>query len=456
MEGYEAMDIAQMSAEQKLAFLQKLVSEQNQAEIKDFFASLTHFEIANLLESFPYDVRSFLWESISDTAKGEVLSALSESARASLVKNLDPTEINEVTDRLDAQSTADIIESLQDVRGEDVIELMALARRDEVNEVLAYASDAVGRYMHTDVVRIRENVKLEVVQRYLRIKGEIKRSTQELMVVDEENHLLGVIHVVDLLRKDPSLLVADIMELPVKVPGKMAAIEAAKLLRSKNQNFAAVVDESDVLIGQLTAEDVLTLTVEESDQTVRHLAGLEEETDLFAPIRKSVNARTIWLGINLATAFLAAAVIGQFEAVIAQVVALAVLMPVVASMGGIAGSQTLTLTIRGLAMGKIIGSNQNVLFNKEFVIGIINGAIWALVVALISQVWFDDAMISVVIGLAILINMIAAGVAGVLIPLVLKKMGQDPALSGAVILTTVTDVVGFLSFLGLATLLILK
>lgn len=233
MEGYEAMDIAQMSAEQKLAFLQKLVSEQNQAEIKDFFASLTHFEIANLLESFPYDVRSFLWESISDTAKGEVLSALSESARASLVKNLDPTEINEVTDRLDAQSTADIIESLQDVRGEDVIELMALARRDEVNEVLAYASDAVGRYMHTDVVRIRENVKLEVVQRYLRIKGEIKRSTQELMVVDGENHLLGVIHVVDLLRKDPSLLVADIMELPVKVPGKMAAIEAAKLLRSK-------------------------------------------------------------------------------------------------------------------------------------------------------------------------------------------------------------------------------
>lgn len=456
MEGYEAMDIAQMSAEQKLAFLQKLVSEQNQAEIKGFFSSLTHFEIANLLESFPYDVRSFLWESISDTAKGEVLSALSESARASLVKNLDPTEISEVTDRLDAQSTADIIESLQDVRGEDVIELMALARRDEVNEVLAYASDAVGRYMHTDVVRIRENVKLEVVQRYLRIKGEIKRSTQELMVVDGENHLLGVIHVVDLLRKDPSLLVTDIMELPVKVSGKMAAIEAAKLLRSKNQNFAAVVDEFDVLIGQLTAEDVLTLTVEESDQTVRHLAGLEEETDLFAPIRKSVNARTIWLGINLATAFLAAAVIGQFEAVIAQVVALAVLMPVVASMGGIAGSQTLTLTIRGLAMGKIIGSNQNVLFNKEFVIGIINGAIWALVVALISQVWFEDVMISVVIGLAILINMIAAGVAGVLIPLVLKKMGQDPALSGAVILTTVTDVVGFLSFLGLATLLILK
>jgi len=201
---------------------------------------------------------------------------------------------------------------------------------------------------------------------------------------------------------------------------------------------------------------VLELTVEEGDQTVRHLAGLENEIDLFAPVRKSVNARTLWLGINLATAFLAAAVIGQFEAVIAQVVALAVLMPVVASMGGIAGSQTLTLTIRGLAMGKVIGSNQSVLFNKEFAIGLINGAIWALVVALISQIWFQDVMISLVIGTAILINMIAAGIAGVLIPLVLKRLGQDPALSGAVILTTVTDVVGFLSFLGLATMLILK
>lgn len=456
MDGIQTSEIEKMNAEQKLAFLQKLVADQNQADILDFFASLTSFEIANLIESFPYDSRPILWASVADSAKGEVLSALSESARAYLVKDLNATEICEVTHHLDAQDTADILASLQDSRGEDVIELMALARRDEVNEVLAYDPEAVGRYMHTDVVHIRENVKLEVVQRYLRIKGEIQKSTQELMVVDENNHLLGSLHVVELLRNDPSLMVADIMETPEKVLVTMAAIEAAKWLRFKNQNFAAVVDDTGVLVGQLTAADVLALTVEEGDQTVRHLAGIEEETDLFAPVRKSVNARTIWLGINLATAFLAAAVIGQFEAVIAQVVALAVLMPVVASMGGIAGSQTLTLTIRGLAMEKIIGSNQKVLFNKEFVIGLINGVIWALVVAMISQIWFDDVMISLVIGMAILINMSAAGIAGVLIPLFLKRLGQDPALSGAVILTTVTDVVGFLSFLGLATLLILN
>lgn len=445
-----------LTPEDKLAYLQTLVAEERQADIVDFFAKLTGFEIAYLVESFPYESRDILWQSVSDDIKGEVLSGLNESARVHLVKNLNASEICEVTHHLDAQNTADILESLQDKLGEDVIEQMELARRDQVNEVLAYDPHAVGRYMHTDVVRIRENKKLEVVQRYLRIKGEIQKTTLELMVVDGENHLLGTLHVVDLLRHDPSLLVSEIMASPEKVLDTMDAIEAAKLLRFKNQNFAAVVDESGVLMGQLTAADVLALTVEESDQTVRHLAGIEEETDLFAPVKKSVNARTLWLGINLATAFLAAAVIGQFEAVIAQVVALAILMPVVASMGGIAGSQTLTLTIRGLAMGKVVGSNQNVLFNKEFIIGLINGAIWALVVAAISLIWFEDRMISLVIGLAILINMIAAGIAGVLIPLVLKRMGQDPALSGAVILTTVTDVVGFLSFLGLATLLILN
>jgi len=450
------LEMTGLSAEEKLVFLQALVAEHRQSEIIEFFASLTGSEIANLIESFPYDARDALWEGLSDDQKGEVLSSLNESARAHLIKNLDASEICEVTHHLDAQDTADILDSLQDKRGEDVIDMMALSRRDEINQVLAYESDAVGRYMHTDVVRIRENIKLEVVQRYLRIKGEIQKNTLELMVVDGEHHLLGTLHVVELLRYDPSLLVADIMETPEKVLDTMNAIEAAKLLRFKNQHFAAVVNESGVLVGQLTAADVLELTVEEGDQTVRHLAGLENEIDLFAPVRKSVNARTLWLGINLATAFLAAAVIGQFEAVIAQVVALAVLMPVVASMGGIAGSQTLTLTIRGLAMGKVIGSNQSVLFDKEFAIGLINGAIWALVVALISQIWFQDVMISLVIGTAILINMIAAGIAGVLIPLVLKRLGQDPALSGAVILTTVTDVVGFLSFLGLATMLILK
>jgi len=445
-----------VSSEDKLLYIQTLVAEKREQEVCDLFAGLTENELSHILESFPQNQRQALWVCVPDEIRGEVLAELNEDARLAILQDLKAEEINEITKDLDAQDTAEILGSLEQNLEDDVMQGMNASRREEVQNVLDYETDAVGRYMHTDTVSIRENVKLEVVQRYLRIKNIIHKGTLELMVVDENSRLLGSLHVVELIRNDPELMVVDIMEQPDTVLDTMSAIEAAKYIRSKHHHFAPVINECGVLMGQLTADDVFELTLEESEQTVMNMAGLDEEEDLFAPIKKSVNGRTIWLGINLATAFLAAAVIGQFEAVITQVVALAVLMPVVASMGGIAGSQTLTLTIRGLAMGKIGGTNRVVLFNKEFWIGIINGLIWAVIVAIIAQLWFGDIMISIVIGLAILINMIAAAVSGVVVPLILKRFGQDPALSGAVILTTVTDVVGFLSFLGLATLLILN
>ena len=444
------------TTEEKLLFIQTLVKEEQSNEVCSLFNSLTENELAHILESFASEDRDKLWLCVPDNMRGEVLAELNEDARLGLLDGLEVAELSEITKDLDAQDTAEILDSLDEHVEANVIEQMDDSRREEVQSVLAYDEDAVGRYMHTDTISIREDVKLEVVQRFLRMKGNIKQDTQELMVVDADNRLLGTLHVVDLIRNDQEHFVHEFMEPPQSVVDSMSAIEAAKQIRAKNLHFAPVVSECGVLMGQLTADDVLELTLEESGQTVMKMAGLDEDDDLFAPVKKSVNARTIWLGINLATAFLAAAVIGQFEAVIAQVVALAVLMPVVASMGGIAGSQTLTLTIRGLAMGKIGGSNRTILFKKEFWIGIINGFVWALIVALIAQLWFADIMISIVIGLAILINMIAASVAGVIVPLILKRFGQDPALSGAVILTTVTDVVGFLSFLGLATVLILN
>jgi len=444
------------TTEAKLLYIQGLVKEEQEADVCSLFEGLTENELAHILESFPKEGRDKLWLCVPDTLRGEVLAELNEDARLSLISDIEAEELSEITKDLDAQDTAEILDSLTDEVEAGVIEQMDLSRREEVQTVLAYDEDAVGRYMHTDTVSIREDVKLDVVQRYLRMKNDIQQDTQELMVVDADNRLLGTLHVVDLIRNDQDSLVSAFMEESEAVVDTMSAIEAAKQIRAKNLHFAPVVNECGVLMGQLTADDVLEITLEESGQAVMKMAGLDEEDDLFAPVKKSVNARTIWLGINLATAFLAAAVIGQFEAVIAQVVALAVLMPVVASMGGIAGSQTLTLTIRGLAMGKIGGSNRSILFKKEFWIGIINGFVWAVVVAVIAHLWFADIMISLVIGLAILINMVAAAVSGVVVPLILKRLGQDPALSGAVILTTVTDVVGFLSFLGLASLLILK
>ncbi|MBN2865215.1 MAG: magnesium transporter [Thiotrichales bacterium] len=444
------------TTEEKLLYIQGLVREERDDEVCALFNGLTENELAHILESFPPGGREKLWVCVPDSLRGEVLAELNEDVRLGLLSGIEVDELSEMTKDLDAQDTAEILGSLDEDVEANVIEQMDVIRREEVQSVLAYDEAAVGRYMHSRTVSIREDVKLEVVQRFLRIKGDITQDTQELMVVDADNRLLGTLHVVDLIRNDQEALVAEFMEEPEAVTDTMDAIEAAKQIRAKNLHFAPVVSECGVLIGQLTADDVLELTLEESGQTVMNLAGLDEEEDLFAPVKKSVNARTIWLGINLATAFLAAAVIGQFEAVIAQVVALAVLMPVVASMGGIAGSQTLTLTIRGLAMGKIGGTNRSILFKKEFWIGIINGFVWAIVVALIAQLWFEDIMISLVIGLAILINMVAAAISGVVVPLILKRFGQDPALSGAVILTTVTDVVGFLSFLGLASILILK
>lgn len=444
------------TTEEKLLHIQSLVSDQLDEEVCALFSGLTENELAHFLESFPYEAREKLWQCVPDELRGEVLAELNIDIRQTLLEGVDGVEISELTKDLDAQDTAEILDSLQADVGADAFENMALQKREEVQSVLAYDESAVARYMHTDTISIRENVKLEVVQRFLRMKGTIHTDTQELMVVDEHNRLLGTLHIVDLIKHDQESLVSSLMKEPESVLDSANAIEAAKQIRAKNLHFAPVVNLEGVLMGQLTADDVLEITLEESGQTVMHLAGLDEEEDLFSPIRSSVKGRTLWLGINLATAFLAAWVIGQFEEVIAQVVALAVLMPVVASMGGIAGSQTLTLTIRGLSTGKIGGTNRSWLFNKEFGLGVINGVIWAIVVAVIALLWFNDIVISIVIGMAILINMIAAAVSGVIVPLVLKNLGQDPALSGAVILTTVTDVIGFMSFLGLATLLILK
>lgn len=443
------------NTEDKLLYLQELVKESRNEEVCALFSNLTEHELAHILESFADGSREKLWLCVPSSLRGEVLAELNEDVRQGLISGLEVEELHEITKNLDAQDTAEILNSLEKSVETDVIEQMHSTRREEVQSVLAYDVAVVGRYMHTDTVSIREDVKLEVVQRFLRIKNCLSQEAQALMVVDIDNRLLGILHVADLIRHEQTTLVSEWMEEPEAVVDTMDAVEAVKQIRSKNLSFSPVVNEYGTLIGQLTADDVLELTLEESDQTLMNMGGLDEDEDLFAPVKKSVNARTIWLAVNLATAFLAAAVIGQFEAVIAQVVALAVLMPVVASMGGIAGSQTLTLTIRGLSMGKIGGSNRSILFMKEFWIGIINGFVWAVIVALIAQFWFKDIMISLVIGLAILINMIAAAISGVIVPLALKQLGQDPAISGAVILTTVTDVVGFLSFLGLASFFIL-
>jgi magnesium transporter len=310
--------------------------------------------------------------------------------------------------------------------------------------------------MDVDVVTVRADVDVEVVLRYLRRRGAVLVKTDSLIVVDRENVYLGILPLATLVTASPDALVGDIME--IDADGIQASTDTASVAIQFEQRdllSAAVVDSSGILLGRITVDDVIDVIREQSAHTYMSAAGLDEEDDIFAPVLDSTKRRSMWLGINLATAFLAAWVIGRFEATIEQLVALAILMPVVASMGGVAGSQTLTIVIRGLALGQIGSANARLLLYQELAIGLLNGVLWALVVALIGGLWFQDVWLGAVIGVAVVVNLVVAAFAGAVIPLILRRINVDPALAGGVVLTTVTDVVGFVAFLGLATLFLL-
>jgi magnesium transporter len=309
--------------------------------------------------------------------------------------------------------------------------------------------------MNIDIVSVRADVTLDVVMRYLRLLREIPEKTDSLMVVDRENKYLGVLALTDILSKDPESSVGEVMTTKTGIPALTPANDVTKMFEQRDLFSAAVVDENNMLLGRITVDDVVDVIQEEAEHTVRSMAGLGMD-DMFAPVIPSVKRRAVWLAVNVCTAFLAAYVIGRFEDTIEQLVALAVLMPIVAGMGGIAGSQTLTITVRGIALGQLGRSNVRALILKELAVGIMNGIIWACVVAGIVIFWFGNWQLGTVIGFAMLINLSIAALSGTIIPLTLKHLGIDPAIASPVFLTTVTDVVGFVTFLGLATLFLLS
>lgn len=444
------------TSEEQLVYLQQLIEAENHTAICDVLAEEEPADIANLLESFPANLRRKIWPAVPENLVGEVLAEVAEDIRAEYLTDLSVLDVTEIVKGLDAQEVAEVLDVVDDELKTGVYESLDEIIRSQVEVLQAYDEDTVGRYMDPETVNVKQGVTLEAVQRFVRIHKLLDEESQEIMVTDKDKHLLGTITLIDLVKQNQDALVEEFMYKPFTLNDSMKINEAASILRSRELYFAPVTNADGVLVGQLNMADILEITQDDSDLTLKHMSRVSDEDELFSPILQSAKSRGIWLGINLATAFLAAAVIGQFEAVLEQVVALAVLMPVVASMGGIAGSQTLTVVIRGLALGQIAGNNKIWLFNKELWVGLTNGVIWALVVGMIAHFWFGNIQISLVIAIAILINMTVANLAGIAIPLILKKFKIDPALSGAVILTTVTDVAGFLSFLGLATLIILN
>jgi magnesium transporter len=432
------------------------LAEGNTELLRQALTELHPAEIADLLEGMPPEERRVTWELVPDDIRGEVLTHVHDEARATLIDEMDHAELVSAAEQMDVEDLAEVLGELPDDLTESILAALDRDHRQRLEAVLSYPEESAGRLMSTDVISVRRDVTLAVVLRWLRRHHELPPHTDALMVLANDGRYLGRLDMADLVTTDPGLLVAEVMKAEAEtVRASASEREIAALFDRRDLISVAVLDQEDRLLGRITVDDVLDVIREEADRRLLQTAGLEEEEDLFAPVIPSARRRGIWLGINLVTVLIAAWVIGNFEEALSQIVALAVLMPVVASMGGIAGSQTLTLTIRGLALDQIASSNVRWLMVKEIFVGILNGLIWAAVVAVVAYLWFQSGGIAAVIAAAMVINLLAAAASGVAIPLVLHRVGIDPALSGAVILTTVTDVVGFLSFLGLASLFLL-
>lgn len=412
-------------------------------------------EIAHLLESLPRAQRNIIWEFTNPADDGEILLNTNEEVRASLINRMDEAELVDALDGMPLDDLADILEDLPNRLIDVVLESMTVQQRHLLETVRSWPEDSAGGLMDTDAITIRADVTLDVVLRFLRMRGELPSHTDALYVLDRYGHYRGTLSLRDLLTDNPDKLVAEVLNSEVNaIQADTPATTVASLFQDRDLVSAPVVNEVNELIGRITIDDVVDVIRDQAEHNMLSMAGLDEDEDLFAPIIKSSQRRAVWLGVNLLTALLASWVVGLFQATINDVVALAVLMPVVASMGGIAGSQTLTLVIRAQALEQISRSNSQTLLRKELSIGALNGLAWATLIAIVAFFWFDSQTLGLVIATAVFINMVFGVLAGFSIPLILKRLSIDPALAGSVVLTTVTDVVGFFAFLGLGSLLL--
>lgn len=414
-------------------------------------------EIGHVIESLPPPQRQLVWELVDSAIEGEALLYLHDDVRDDILSRMSSDRILAAAESLDSDDLAALVRDLPGTITWEVLNSLDQQRRERLEVTLAYPEDSAGALVNSDTVTVRPEVTLDVVMRFLRrYKDGLPNLTDHLIVVNRAGRYLGVLYLSQLLTHDPEESVAEAMTLDVQpIQATTNAREVAKRFEAHDLVSAPVVDDQGQVLGRITVDDVMDLIREEAEHQFMGQAGLSEAEDMFAPVLLSARRRALWLGVNLLTAFLAAWVIGQFEATIQQIVALAVLMPVVASMGGIAGTQTLTLAIRGIAVGQLSVKNIRWLLGKEMAVALLNSLIWSLVVAGVALLWFGSRDIALIIAVAIALNLLAATFTGALLPLLLRHLGIDPALAGGVILTTVTDVVGFMAFLGLATIFLL-
>ena len=419
--------------------------------------TLAPAEIGNLLESLPLDKRMVVWGLVDPEDDGEVLVHVGDEVRESLIADMDPDEIVAAVEDLDIDDLADLVEDLPEAVTGQILQAMDRENRERLEQALSYDEDTAGRLMNPEVVTVRADTTVDVVLRFLRLRGKLPEHTDHLYVVNRRHQLMGWVALQDLVTRDPSTPINELIDEELEaLHVDESAREVARKFSDHDWVSAPVVDDGNILRGRITIDDVVDIIREQAEHQALGAAGLDEEEDLFSPVRRAVRGRALWLGINLMTAFLAAAVIGRFEGTIQEVVALAVLMPIVAGIGGNAAIQVLTLMVRGLTLGQVASSNARILLWKEIRVALINGLMIGGLVGLVALLWFRDPVLSLVIGGALVLTLLTAALTGVAVPLLLRRMRIDPAVAGTVVVTAVTDVMGFLSFLGLATLILLR
>ena len=418
--------------------------------------SLHPSEVARLVESLPLKKRAMLWEIVDPEIEGDVLVEVAEEVRDGLIEGMGTAELIAAADGMEVDDLADLLVDLPETVTNEVLQSLDKQDQERVQQVLAYDEESAGGLMNVDIVTVRPDVTLEVVARYLRAVGDIPDATDSIFVVSRDDTYIGSLYLSRLLTNDPEEMVANIMSTDIMpIPANTSSSEVVWEFENRDLLSAPVVDDGFRVLGRITVDDVVDVIRDEAEHSLMSAAGLDEEDDMFAPVIKSATRRAIWLGVNLFTAFLAAAVVDQFQSTIDKVILLAVLMPIVPSMGGVAGTQSLVIITRAMALGQINRDNAVGILRKELMVGLLNGIGWAVIVSMFTFWWLGEWDVGAVLGAAMVVNLFVAALAGFSIPLILKRLGVDPALAGGVVLTTVTDVVGYLAFLGLAALILL-
>jgi magnesium transporter len=434
-----------------LAKLDNSIDSVTLNQVRHTLNNLAPPDIAHQLEIAPPKYRHILWELVESQVSGEVLQDLSDDIQLEFLNKMDGAEVALLTEGLDVDDIVDILQQLPDRVVPEVLKAMSLQDRQRVETALTYKEDTAGGLMDTEIITVRPDISVDVVLRYLRRFEELPETTDNLFVVSRDDTFLGNLSIGKLLTSSPTTTVREVMNTEFKaIDVNLVDSDVAILFQRYDLVSAPVIDESRRLLGRITIDDVVDVIVEDADHSLLAMAGLSDTEDTFSSIGRTAPRRAVWLGVNLLTAILASSAISLFEATLDKVVVLAILMPIVASMGGVAGSQTLTVVIRGMALGQVERGNISWLLSKEFAVGVLNGLLYAVVVGSIVSVWFQDFRMAVIIGLAMAINLMAAALTGTILPVILRSLKIDPALAGSVILTTITDIVGFVSFLGLA------